>query len=287
MLDNVATSSGTSVLLGVAALIAALVLPQSHLWDVAAWVVVAVAMLPLIRHYNITRSGSPVACALFLLLQAAGTGVSTAPLTSDALTAATVAGMALLFAAFQNRNASYQAFTAALIASGGSVYCWAFAPLAAVWLIGIVQMRALSMRTLTATLLGVVTAPLLLYGFGIAPLSLPALPMAPAASGPAEIHLYATAGFAALLSLVFGSACGLKSYGYQPAPRACNALIYTISIYAMAVTAADLGHCANYLGVLNLCAAYHVGHFAVSHSRGWVTLLTVTAAIAALYVWNL
>lgn len=286
LLDNIATSSGTSVLIGVVALIATLILPQSSLISVVIWVAVAIGLLPIIRHYNITRNASPIACALYLLLQAAMTDVDSSTIENCALPVASVAGMALLFSTFQSKSSPRPVFTAMLMTSACMVWWWAFIPLTAVWIIGTIQMRAISPRSLSAMLLGLITAPLLIYGFGIATPALPELPIAPAVPDARSVHLYASVGYSILLTVVCGGACMLTSYGYQARPRACNALIYTLSIYAIAVCMADLGNASAYMGLLNLCAAYHVGHFAVSHSRGWVTVALTFVAAMALYVWN-
>ncbi|MDE5971427.1 MAG: hypothetical protein K2G94_01625 [Muribaculaceae bacterium] len=49
-IDTVATSSGTSVLLGVAAIIASIAAPGGAFGASAMWLIMAVAMLPGIRH---------------------------------------------------------------------------------------------------------------------------------------------------------------------------------------------------------------------------------------------
>lgn len=284
-LDTIATSSGTTVLLGAAAVIASLLAPGADWLMTCLWLVMAAAMLPVTRHYNLSMSNSPIACAMFMMLQAAMTPVDDTPLQSWLLAATCLAGSALLFSGFQAQKSTRSLFTLTLMAGTGMVFSWSYLPMAVAFLAGSIQMRSLSLRGLVAMALGLVTGPLLIYGFGLKTPSMPQLPLA-ATDMAANLHLYASAGFSAVCSLVFGGCCVLTSYGYQARLRAFNAFIYVVTVTTIAMAAADTGNIGLYLAPLNLCAAYHIGHFSVSRSRGWIAVTVATLAIAALYVWN-
>ncbi len=289
VLDSVATSSGTTVLLGVAALIEVAVAPEAMpgYGAIGLWILIAAGLFPVLRHFNLTLNGSPLPCAMFMLLQAATACADPDPLRNSLLAATALAGASLLFACFQDRKATQLIFTAMLLCSIGMVYEWAYAALAVAFVIGIFQMRAFSLRGLVAVMLGIATGPLLLYGFGIAELSLPAMPEPLWNADTAQpIHSLVSAAIASAFCLIFGGSCILTSYGYPVRTRAYNGMIYAITICAIVCVAIDLANAAIYLPLLNLCAAYHIGHFAVSRSRGWIGVCTAIAAITALYVWN-
>lgn len=284
-IDTVATSSGTSVLLGVAAVISAILAPGGSIMASGLWLILAVAMLPVIRHYNLSQSNSPIACAIFLMLQAAMTPEISSPLESWIPAATSLAGCALLFSGFQNQKSTRTLFTLTLMSGTGLVFNWAYLPLTAVFVIGAAQMRALSLRGIVAMLLGLITGPLIIYGFG---LHLPILPAPPGFSFDHltdDPRLGLSVGFSIFCSLVFGGCCMLTSYGYQARLRAFNAFIYLLTAMAIGVTVADSCHAADYITLLNLCAAYHAGHFIVSRSRGWIAVATTAIAISALYIW--
>lgn len=285
LLDNVATSSGTTLLLGVASLVAMLVTGSDFTTSVL-WVVIAAGLLIVIRRHNLTLNNSPIACGILLLLTAASSAVDFRPWENLALAASALAGMELLFECYQRPKRTTLTYTAMLIAGTGMAFSWAYAPLAIVFLIGAIQMRAFSPRVFVAMLLGLITGPLLLFGFGLMPIAMPAMPV-PETSGAPNIHLIISAGASILACLIFGSSCILTSYGYPAKARAFNGMVYVMTICVIACAIADATNADLYLGLLNICAAYHIGHFAVSHSRGWVTVSVCVIAIIALFIWNL
>ncbi|MDE5959699.1 MAG: hypothetical protein K2G59_06030 [Muribaculaceae bacterium] len=284
-IDTVATSSGTSVLLGVAAIIASIAAPGGAFGASAMWLIMAVAMLPVIRHYNLSQSNSPIACAMFLMFQAAMTPIIYWPVSSWMLAATGLAGCALLFSVFQNQQSARPLFTLTLMSGIGMTFSWVYIPLTVIFLIGTTQMRALNMRSAVAMLLGLITGPLLIYGFGLRQPAVPDMPYF-AIDAAADPHLYLSAGFSAICSIVFGGCCMLTSYGYQAKLRAFNAFIYLLTAMAICVTIADSGNASSYITLLNMCAAYHTGHFIVSRSRGWIAVAVTVTAISALYIWN-
>lgn len=287
LLDTVATSGGTSVLLGVAALIMAVCVPGVNFVNMALSVAIAVGLLPIIRHFNLMHNGSPIACGLFLLLQAAMAATDTdGSFISPGLAAVCLSGSALLFSLYQNRKRTDLIFTLMFTVGIGSMFSWAFAPLFVVFLIGIIQMGAFSFRGLIAALLGLITGPLLIYGFGLMEPALPALPRFQIELTEFNLHAYVGYGLGAFLCLAFGGSCLLVSYGYPARTRSFNGLIYILTAYALAMPVADPARCPHYAALLNLCAAYHTGHFAVTHRRGWLAVTFVIFCAAALYAWN-
>ena len=38
--------------------------------------------------------------------------------------------------------------------------------------------------------------------------------------------------------------------------------------------------------LLNCCAAFHISHFAATHTRGWIAIAITIAGCAALFIWN-
>lgn len=288
LLDTVATSGGTSVLLGVAALIMSAFAPGVNFVNMAISVAIAVGLLPVIRHFNLIHNGSPIACGLFLLLQTAMAATDTdGSFIGPGLAAVALGGSALLFSSYQNRKRTDLIFTLMFAVGIGSMFSWAFAPLFVVFLIGIIQIGAFSFRGLIAALIGLITGPLLIYGFGLMVPALPTLPQFQIELTQFNIHAYAGCGLGAFLCLIFGGSCLLVSYGYPARTRSYNGLIYIITVYALAMPVADPAHSAHYCALLNLCAAYHTGHFAVTHLRGWVAVTFVILCSLALFVWNL
>lgn len=78
----------------------------------------------------------------------------------------------------------------------------------------------------------------------------------------------------------------LVAYGYPAKARACNALVYSLTLCAMALAAIDFNNVSEYIVLLNCCAAFHISHFAATHTRGWIAIAITIAGCAALFIWN-
>jgi hypothetical protein len=268
--DRVFTSRGATVILAIWAF-GMMAGRGVSLPCMALTLVVGAAMCVLNKIYNLTHSTSILFAGLYAVLQS---GIAAADQSVEGLLYALVAIAAtgimfLCFHAPQHRRTIFLVF---LMLGLGSLFSSAYWPLTGLFLIGIANMRALTLRGLTAAALGVLTPAVLLMGYGVIPLSLPApdFQIITADAIAERPQLFMTGLIPAALCVVFGSVCVLLTYGFQSKPRNYNAAVHLLTLYAMAMFCLDFGRAPIYLPLLMACAAYETSLFVTSRALGYV-----------------
>lgn len=276
----------------VTAIVAALVAPApTPVQGIVAAMVIATLLFGLNKGFFLTHSTSPLCAGVFMLLEGACPGAIWPGWQGAALALVTLGCAGMLFWNFQRAAVCTRTiFLIFLLIGTGALFFSAFVVMIPVLFIGAVQLKAMSMRGFVAMLLGIVTGPWLLVGSGLVPLESVAFLQNPhlfaLPEGMAQFHLAVSAGGAALACVIFGGACFLTYYGYQSKVRACNSFLYLLTAVAMLLPVVDFDSAEQYLPLLNLCAAYHVAHFATSRPRGWSGVAVVMLGCAGLYFWN-
>ena len=161
-----------------------------------------------------------------------------------------------------------------------------------VLLLATIQMRVFSLKTVVAALLGVVTPPWLLFGFGIVGLS--------------DLHwpdisfdfiygidfnefaqLFSTVGFTMAVGILFLVANLMKILSYNARTRAFNGYLTMLLIYTMAAMLLNFNNFTFYIPLLNCLVAYQVGHFFTYRRHRWsyLAILFLICCYAGFYVW--
>lgn len=125
----------------------------------------------------------------------------------------------ILFSTYNDRGATRRIYLVFFLLGLGAFTQYAYLLLMPAFVLGCVQMRMMSMRAAVAIVLGCVTAPWILLGFGIVD---PAAIEMPEFAGPvmpsgdiASLRLAVAVGFTVLVCVVFGLACMLRTYSYN------------------------------------------------------------------------
>ena len=161
-----------------------------------------------------------------------------------------------------------------------------------VLLVATIQMRVFSLKTFIAALLGVITPPWLLFGFGIVGLS--------------DLHwpdisfdfiygidfnefaqLFSTVGFTMVVGILFLVANLMKILSYNARTRAFNGYLTLLLIFTMVVMLLNFNNFTFYIPLLNCLVAYQVGHFFTYRRHRWsyLAILFLICCYAGLYVW--
>ena len=244
--------------------------------------------------FSILRSFSVTFVGLFLVMTAATPGVATVFQGGSLLAMTMMLAMLLMYSVYNTpKRGSRRIFLAFFLIAGGALMQYGFAVYIPVFLIGIGQMRALKFRTLAAAALGVITPLWLWWAFapGLPSLHIPQLdnPFAPLTLME-RIRFFATVGLTLFAGLIMGSYNLLKIYSYNAKARALNGLLTVMSVTTGIAALADWSNMPFYVPLLNVCVAFQAGHFfhiTINHRTGYVTMLTLIALYAALWVWSI
>lgn len=199
----------------------------------------------------------------------------------------------ILFSTYNDRGATRRIYLVFFLLGLGAFTQYAYLLLMPAFVLGCVQMRMMSMRAAVAIVLGCVTAPWILLGFGIVD---PAAIEMPEFAGPvmpsgdiASLRLAVAVGFTVLVCVVFGLACMLRTYSYNSRARSFNGFIYILSVSAVLLCCADYSNIASYVPLLDCCAAYQCAHFFVinKRDRSYMAVASLTVCYMAVYAWTL
>lgn len=316
LLVRVCHSRGTAVVLGILAVIGGLtawwhgaaptlhaddgiIWPPADLWlssgttamsvSMALTAITAYLSVILSREFNLMRGTSVLHVGIFMVMQAAN------PSVIDSLTNGTILALVLiicqftLFPVFHRPDATRPVFLMFLILSLGAMSGMAYIWFLPVMLIGLIQMRALNPRSITASVLGMVTVPWILIGMGItSPETFRWPEFGPCVSAGAimaDIPAAVAIGLSILMALTFGFGSMLTTYGYNSRGRAYNGFIDILTIATIVLIIADYAHFPAYADTLNLCAAYQAGHFFTTHNRSksYIAIAGIVALYTAIY----
>lgn len=286
--DSVMMSPAVTALCGVGALLASVLTGYAPLTSLGLWTLIAVLMIVMNRHFFSQLRVTPIYASLFLMLQVAMPQAPAAQQVQGAVFAlAAMGGMAALYSCYSRPENTTTLYLPFLMAGVGAMFQPAYLLLAVMFLIGAIQVAAFSPRGLLAALLGLVAGPALLWGMALVPFHWPGMIQFVLPHPARDLHPGISVIASTVLCCAFGVACSLMAYGYPAKLRAFNGVIYTLSVFASAMSLLNLVDCALYMPLLNACAAYHVSHFAATRSGGWPAIAATVAGSAGLFIWNL
>lgn len=160
-------------------------------------------------------------------------------------------------------------------------------------LIGCIQMRIFSVRTLAAALLGIITPAWIGFGLGLvdpASIDMPWFGMSilelPAT--PGIVAMLAVSGITVLAGVFFISANILKVYSYNMQARARNGFYSIIFLVTALLAMLDCDNLPTYLPLLMAMTAYQAGHFFSTRATGrfaWIGIAVFIAIYLGTYSW--
>lgn len=244
---------------------------------------IAVGMWALNKMFYFTHNASIAFAGIFMLLQCAmPAGVSISALI---FAFAILTCTAILFSVFNNREYTRSMYLIFLILGTGAIFYRCYLWAVPLFLIGIAMMRAFSLRGLVASLLGLLTVPLLVLGFDLIPLEQLREPytfisvdeMLDAFRHIGGMEMVASLTFATALCMLLGGVAFLTAYGYPARTRSYCMFFYLMAAASLLMAVVDFSDSAVPGTVLlNVCAAYHTSHFATSRAlTGWVIPLVI------------
>lgn len=291
--DNVLPSSGDS----------GLGLPAAGDWDLPAWWSIGInialnifimAMMVIInKAFNVLRAMTWLEVGIFALMQAAVPRDVTEIGSGTLVAAGVTTCVYLLFGCYAAPERVRTVFLAFMILSLGTStqYCFAFyIPL--FWIV-CMQMRIFGLRTFLASLMGIATVWIILFGFGIvtpASISLPDISAIFVSDNlHSSVYLLAVTALTAFMLVASIALNVFKTIAYNARSRAYNGALTIIAAFTVAAMALDFDNLLSYLPMLNVCASYQITHYFVNHryDRQYIGILAVIGVYIALYIWRL
>lgn len=262
-------------------------------WSINLLLIIAVAVLVTIcnNQFQFIRTFTSLPATIFVILATCNIGISNNLISGNLLAIVVIISVSLLYFTLQNPNPAL-VFTIFLLLTGCSIFQYAYLTLIPVFIIGVIQMQAISIKTILAMALGVITPFWVLYGLHIvSPSDMQNIQMVSIANvevvtnSPRFIYNLATAiiTFILLVKNMF------SVYNYPPHVRAYNGVLTLLTLWALFVSIVDFQNSNSYIPTLYLCCALQVAHsYTISHSRyKYLWVVTLIASYIALYIWQI
>ena len=258
---------------------------------------VAVGMLVICinRAFNTLRSLTALGATLFYVLQCAMPPLLAQFYGGMLLVLIAMLCVALLFSVYgrgslsESRQKVYLIFFLLTVGGFTQISFLLFVP---VFLFGCIQMRVLNLRTALAALLGIVTPPWILFGFGIVEpwqLHWPRLVVAWNLFDTEEmVKALVDTGFTLVAGMAFMMLNLLKILSYNSRTRAFNGFINVLWIATALFTVLNFNDFAFYIPLLNALAGYQAAHFFTyrRQRRSYLPVVLLIAVYAFFCVWS-
>lgn len=280
-----------------------LCMPAPANWPVDSWLGtsinlavtfgVMVMMIVVNRTYNVLRAMTWLPAGLFAVMAAAVPSVVLSLNSGPMLALAVICCVYLLFSCYGDPGRTRRVFLAFLILSAGSATQYCFVVFIPVFWVICAQMRILNTRTLLASIFGLLTPWILMFGSGLRSLTdlhLPSIESVFAIySTPEIVYLLIVSGLTAAIAISSTALNVWKTIAYNARARGYNGaltLIVVITIVAMAI---DCRNLTAYVTLLDMCAAYQLTHYFVNHrfERQYAAILAVCGLYVLLYLWRI
>ena len=252
------------------------------------------AMSVINSTFNLLRTSSLLFLGVFAVMEAASPLISTRLCSGMAVAVIVLLSMGLMYSVYQRpASGSRRIFLVFFMLSAGTMVQYAFLAYLPVFLLGCVQMRCFRLRTLMASLAGVVTPWWMLWGFGLLDWS--------DVDFPAGFSIFSdldTGDKAQLISVIVvtvitGFALTLtnmvKVYSYNARSRSFTGLLVLVTIATLLMTMIDIANVTTYLTLLNCCVAFQTALcFRINvENRGYIPVVVILSCYLILYVWSL
>ncbi|MDE6085025.1 MAG: hypothetical protein K2G40_01300, partial [Muribaculaceae bacterium] len=244
------------------------------------------------KEFNILRADTALPSALVLALFSALPPVSTS-FYPGLLLAAVITGISLiLFTTFgRPRSGRRRVFLMFTILSGLGTLSTCFLYYIPLLLIGCIQMRTFSLKTLLAAILGVLTPPWILIGSGLLSLESFRLPSfeipALEADNPFSLTLLAVTAITIITGLMFLGANMIKVYAYNSKGRAMNGFYSILLLGSVLLTIIDFNNLILYVPLIMTMTAYQASHFFAQHQYplSWIGIAVFLLACWGADIW--
>lgn len=247
--------------------------PSANMWIGDRWLTMTVSTglllaaalgwLVIIQFFNPFRALTTLPSSLFLVMMLSVPDITDQLCTGTVLVLAVAVCVALLWTSYANPFRMRHIFLLFAILSALTMTQYCFAVYIPVFLIGCVQMKIFSLRTVIACVLGLVTPWWIVLGSGLVGFGNLHLPSAGTLFGTFDIEdtvylLFIAVACSALMVVAWG-ANFINVLSLNANLRAFNGSLSLISIFTVVAMCVDYTNAAAYMPLLMLMSSYQLG----------------------------
>lgn len=265
----------------------------SLLLNMAVNVAVGMLVIWINRAFNTLRSLTALGATFFYVFQCASPPLLAQFYGGMLLVLVAMLCVVLLFSVYGRADGAQQpVYLIFFLLTAGGFTQISFLLFVPVFLFGCLQMRVFNMRTVLAALLGVLTPPWLLFGFGIVSpeqMHWPRMVVAWELFDTAEmVKALVENGFTLVMGMTFMMLNLLKILSYNSRTRAFNGFINVIWIATALFTVINFNDFAFYMPLLNALTGYQAAHFFTyrRNRRSYVPVLLLIAVYVVFSIWS-
>lgn len=245
------------------------------------------------KTYNILRSNTSLCVTLFFVISL-GMPVATMALTrGTVLSIVLMAATTILFTVYEAPQRRRRVFLLFAITSAAALTDLTLQWYMPVLLIGCIQMRIFSLKTLLAALMGYVTPVWIAVGFGfitlgeIFPARTPGYPI-DEISVP-SLTLIISAAITVLTGVVFICGNMIKVLAFNARTRSLNGFYTLLFLSTVVFMSFDLQHLTGYLPLLIAMTAWQGALFFATHrgEMSWIGGAGVAVLYILMWAWNI
>ncbi|MDE7024372.1 MAG: hypothetical protein K2O88_00640 [Paramuribaculum sp.] len=255
--------------------------------------IIAVIMMSFLNgQYNLLRTTSWLFLAMMIVSQGGNPGMMTHATMGLAGCVALLICIWICFSTYQQPHQTKRVFLLFFIISCMGCCHYAYLAYLPVFFAGIAQMRAISMRSILAALVGIVVPVWLLWSFSIVDfshLTPPHITITSMTMLKGNPVMSTTLTFTIIAGTMLTAANMVKVYGYNAITRAHNGLMLLVWLITAVLCIFDFSNLWATLPMLNCSTAFQSGLFfrIYTRQRAYLPVTIMIAAYAALYIWTI
>lgn len=255
-------------------------------WLINTWLiaVIAVILWAVNKRYNFIRTTEPALLALFLIMTASSPWFTEEINTSVILCLANVISLSIIFASYDLRNATHQMFILGFVIGTGSMFQYAFLPMAAAYFLWALYMKVLRLKETLAFLLGILCPYWIALGIGwrrFSDIHFPSFtPLFGNISDYTDFMLLLIGiGLAAGIGIIVALINFMKLYAGNSKVNAMNLCISTLGAVALISILVDYDNMPAYVITLFMCSAVQIANICSLWNPKWPWLVTVLPSV--------
>lgn len=277
-----------------------LCLPSPDSWDFdpfVSWIVntgiiglITILLWLINKGYNFIRTTEPVFFVLFMIMASSTPWFTQNLNTSVILCLANVVSLGIIFASYGSRNATQQMFLLGVVAGIGSMFQYAFLPMACVYFLWALFMKVLRLRELLAFFAGIICPYWIAIGIGWLSISEIKFPSLTPLFGITRDHsdfffLLGGIAVAATLGFLVALINSMKLYAGNSKVNAMNICVSTLGAASVICILVDYDNMLAYVVSLYVASAAQVANICAlwNPRMPWLVSVLPSALYIALF----
>lgn len=239
--------------------------------------------------FPLMKEHSYIAMMFFLLLEMLSPACITQFAPSNAAALLIFICIFILYSCYQRGDAPKEAFLITLLIAAASIVYARILYFLPLFVLGLYQMKSLSLRTLIAIVIGLITPFWIAWGMGWIESDQFCLEVLLIKPDWDNIGLEVLpAGISILLGLFTGMNNLMNAHTEKIQTRAMNGFVNILSIYAALLILIDITHYESYLPILNMGVSLQAAYYFTSHHNKANSILfyTIVVILLTVNIWT-